>query len=101
MINNYIFFTSLIIFLIGIYKILTSESYWSKIIGLSVMQSSVLLFYIALGKAKSGIIPILIKNKDIIYSSPLPHVLMLTAIVVGFSTTAVALKLLLVKNKLD
>jgi multicomponent Na+:H+ antiporter subunit C len=71
---------------------LTSDNYFRKIIGLSLFQNAVLLFYIALGKAKAGIVPIEIGEK--IYSSPLPHVLMLTAIVVGFATLSVGLALI-------
>ena len=90
--NNFIFLTSLIIFTLGIYKILISSSYWSKIIGISSMQSSILIFYIAIGKAAGGITPVKVQG-DVIYSSPIPQVLMLTAIVVGFANITVALKL--------
>lgn len=77
---------------------LTSDNYLRKILGLGIFQSSVLIFYIALGKAKNGIIPIDIcagaSNCSHVYSSPLPHVLMLTAIVVGFATMSVGLALI-------
>jgi multicomponent Na+:H+ antiporter subunit C len=77
---------------------LTSDNYVRKIIGLGVFQSSVLIFYISLGKAKDGIVPIDICQNTLncphIYSSPLPHVLMLTAIVVGFATMSVGLALI-------
>jgi multicomponent Na+:H+ antiporter subunit C len=64
-----------------------------KIIGLGIFQSSVLIFYIALGKVDVGIPPIF-KDGNHTYSSPLPHVLMLTAIVVGFATLSVGLALI-------
>ena len=77
---------------------LTSDNYVRKIIGLSIFQSSVLIFYIALGKISNGIIPIDIckgaDNCTHVLSSPLPHVLMLTAIVVGFATLSVGLALI-------
>jgi multicomponent Na+:H+ antiporter subunit C len=72
---------------------LTSDNYVRKIIGLSIFQSSILIFYIALGKVKYGAVPIL-KQEAQLYSSPLPHVLMLTAIVVGFATLSVGIALI-------
>lgn len=79
---------------------LTSDNYVRKIIGLGVFQSSVLIFYIALGKVDKGIVPInrcmgnITQKCEYIYSNPLPHVLMLTAIVVGFATLSVGLSLI-------
>ena len=77
---------------------LTSDNYVRKILGLSVFQSSVLIFYISLGKTKGGIVPIDICQNTLncphMYSSPIPHVLMLTAIVVGFATMSVGLALI-------
>jgi multicomponent Na+:H+ antiporter subunit C len=79
---------------------LTADNYFGKIIGLTIFQNSVLIFYLAIGKVKGGIPPIDICSSDInnchiLYTSPLPHVLMLTAIVVGFATLAVGLALIL------
>ena len=77
---------------------LTSDSYVRKILGLGIFQSSVLIFYLALGKVSEGIAPIDICDKvdkcKYVFSSPVPHVLMLTAIVVGFSTMSVGLALI-------
>lgn len=77
---------------------LISDNYVRKIIGLGVLQSSVLIFYIALGKVSEGIVPIDIcaslERCSHVFTSPLPHVLMLTAIVVGFSTMSVGLALI-------
>ena len=96
--QNLIYFFAVIILTSGLFIMLTSDNYVRKIIGLGVFQSSVLIFYIALGKSKNGIVPI-----DICaglaeclhtFSSPLPHVLMLTAIVVGFATMSVGLALI-------
>lgn len=95
---NIIYFFALIVLTSGLYIMLTSDNYLRKILGLGIFQSSVLIFYIALGKAKSGIVPIDIcngaANCQHVYSSPLPHVLMLTAIVVGFATMSVGLALI-------
>ena len=93
----YIF--AMIIFSAGLFIMLTSDHYVRKIIGLGVFQNSILVFYIALGKKANGIVPIdicvNITNCPYVFSSPLPHVLMLTAIVVGFATLSVALALIL------
>jgi multicomponent Na+:H+ antiporter subunit C len=79
------------IFVIGLYVILSNTNYVSKIFGLSIMQSSVLVFYTALGKVHVGIPPYSVGNSEVVYSNPLPHVLMLTAIVVGFALNALAI----------
>ena len=71
-----------------------------KVIGLSVFQSAVIMFYISMGKVAGGTAPILpqvhgelVHDPGVVYSNPVPHVLMLTAIVVGVATTALALAL--------
>ncbi len=96
--TNIIFLFAGLVFTSGIFIMLTNDNYIRKILGLGIMQSSVLIFYIALGKVKGGVLPIDIcdgVNKcNYIFSSPLPHVLMLTAIVVGFSTMSVGLALI-------
>lgn len=88
--HNIIYFLAVSIFTIGLFIMITSDNYVRKIIGLGIFQSSVLIFYISLGKVDVGIPPIFKEGIDI-YSSPLPHVLMLTAIVVGFATLSVGL----------
>ena len=64
----------------------------AKIIGLNVFQVSVFLLYITMGKVSEGTAPILNETSEV-YSNPLPHVLILTAIVVGVSTTSLGLAL--------
>lgn len=91
--HNLVYFIAVAVLTAGLFIMLTSDNYIRKIIGLGVFQSSVLIFYIALGKVKGGVPPIL-KSGNYIYTSPLPHVLMLTAIVVGFATLAVGLALI-------
>lgn len=65
-----------------------------KIIGLGVFQTSIFYLYITMGKVSGGSAPILSDNEQIIYSNPVPHVLILTAIVVGVATSAVGLALI-------
>lgn len=96
--QNLIYFFAVIILTSGLFIMLTSDNFVRKIIGLGIFQSSVLIFYIALGKTANGIVPIDICADTVscphIFSSPLPHVLMLTAIVVGFATMSVGLALI-------
>ena len=96
--ENIIYFFAVLVLATGLFIMLTSDNYLRKIIGLGIFQSSVLLFYIALGKINTGILPIDIcaklSNCPYNFSSPLPQVLMLTAIVVGFATMSVGLALI-------
>jgi multicomponent Na+:H+ antiporter subunit C len=95
-ISKILYFLTLLVLTIGLFIMLISDNYVRKIIGLSVMQSSVLIFYLMLGKVNGGIVPIersLLQNSQL-YVSPLPQVLMLTAIVVGFATLSLGLSLI-------
>ena len=65
---------------------------------MSVLQAAVLLFYISLAYIKDGVAPIL-SNDNFLYVNPLPHVLMLTAIVVGVATLSLGLALVVLINK--
>lgn len=76
----------------GMYIVIARGNLVKKIVGLNVFQASVFLFYITMGKVKDGTAPILTEGVTT-YSNPLPHVLILTAIVVGVATTAVGLAL--------
>ena len=77
----------------GLYMVIGSASLIKKLIGLSVFQTSVFIMFISFGKITGGGPPILSQQLEA-YSNPLPHVLILTAIVVGVSTTAVGLALI-------
>ena len=82
-----------LLMMIGLYIVIAHENLIKKIVGLNVFQVSVFVFYISIAKIKGGTAPIL--DSDIqIYSNPLPHVLILTAIVVGVATTALGLALI-------
>jgi len=84
----------IVIFLMmtGFYVVISSGNLVKKIVGLSLFQASVFILYISLGKIAGGAAPILREGISL-YSNPLPHVLILTAIVVGVSTTALGLAL--------
>src|SRR5690349_1221966 len=76
----------------GLYVVIASGNFIKKLIGLAIFQASVLLLYISIGYVKHGRFPILTPEAAL-YVNPLPHVLMLTAIVVGVATFAVGLAL--------
>ena len=84
----------IVIFLMmtGFYVVISSGNLVKKIVGLSLFQASVFILYISLGKIAGGTAPIFREGVSL-YSNPLPHVLILTAIVVGVSTTALGLAL--------
>ncbi|MBS9529731.1 MULTISPECIES: cation:proton antiporter subunit C [Wolbachia] len=82
----------IVLMVLGLYIIINDKNLIKKMIGVSVFQASVLLFYISLGYIKSSLPPILVLN-FYSYSNPIPHVLMLTAIVVGIATFSVGLSI--------
>lgn len=86
----YPYIITIIIFLIGFYITITEHNLIKKIIGFNLIQSALIIFYIALSKIAGGKPPIYNADPNTIYSNPLPHVLMLTAIVVGIATTSLA-----------
>jgi len=88
-----------ILMMTGLFIVIARANLVKKMIGLSIFQTSVFIFYISLGKMANGTAPILDGNPDTLYSNPLPHVLILTAIVVGVATTALGLALILRINE--
>ena len=92
----------IILMLIGLYIVIAKGNLLKKIVGLNIFQVSVFMMYISIGKVIGGTAPILPYDNtghvkyglDVIYSNPLPHVLILTAIVVGVATTSLGLALI-------
>ena len=85
----------------GFYIVISHDNLVKKIVGLNVFQVSVFLFYILMAKVHGGTAPILADGITQ-YSNPLPHVLILTAIVVGVATTALGLALVVrIRNAYD
>lgn len=78
--------------MIGFYAVIARPNLVKKIAGLFVFQTSVFILYISMAKVRGGSAPILADGIEL-YSNPLPHVLILTAIVVGVATTALGLAL--------
>ena len=80
--------------MIGLYTMIQKGNLIKKIIGMNIFQTAVFLFYISIAKVEGGTAPILWQKANL-YANPLPHVLILTAIVVSVSVTAVALALVI------
>ena len=81
-----------IVLSIGLYTVIAKVNLVKKLIGLSIFQSAVFLMYITMDKVEGGTAPIIQKGmEDQVFSNPLPQVLILTAIVVGVSTLALGL----------
>ena len=76
----------------GFYIVIARPNLIKKIIGLFIFQTSVFILFISMAKIKGGSAPI-IEEGISVYSNPLPHVLILTAIVVSLATTALGLAL--------
>ena len=93
--DKYNYWISIVLMLIGFYAMIAKDNLIKKIIGLNIFQTAIFLFYISLGDIKGGTEPIVVEGHEVIYVNPLPHVLILTAIVVGVATTAVALALVI------
>ncbi len=92
--SHYNYWMVVILMMLGLYVAIARGNLVKKIVGLNLFQTSVFMLYISMGKIDGGTAPILTGNPDTVYSNPLPHVLILTAIVVGISTTALALALI-------
>ena len=90
--SHYVYWMLFAVMLTGLYVVISHGNLLKKLIGLSVFQVGVFLFFISLGKVIGGSAPII--SADVrAYSHPLPQVLILTAIVVGVATLAVGLAL--------
>ncbi|MGV1100704.1 cation:proton antiporter subunit C [Thiovibrio sp. JS02] len=99
---KYNYWAALILLLIGLYGMIAKNNLLKKVIAMSIFQSAIILFYVSIGDKRGSTIPILLHGQGehgaaidpSLYANPLPHVLMLTAIVVGVSTLGVALAVL-------
>ena len=88
--GHYTYWVTVLLMAAGLYVMIARGNLVKKLIGLSVFQTSVYLLYIAPGKLIGGTAPI-VSEAFKVYSNPLPHVLILTAIVVGIATLALGL----------
>lgn len=89
---------SLLVFMIGLYGVMSKNNLIKKIMGITIMNGGIVLFFISIGYREAGLAPILekgtIDGTTTIVVDPLPQALMLTAIVIGISVTALALALI-------
>ena len=101
--ENYAYLASGILLVIGLYAILTKRNLVKKLIGLNILQAAIILIWVAAATKADATVPVLLGDghggHDAIeaaaYMNPLPHTLMLTAIVVGVATTGVAFALII------
>jgi multicomponent Na+:H+ antiporter subunit C len=88
----YLLFVVLVV--LGVYLMTSHRNYLKAMVGLYLFQSSVILFFVALGFRSDGTIPILPAPEGQTLDNPLPHAMMLTAIVVGVATLGLAISIL-------
>lgn len=101
-VGKYNYWLCIVLMMIGLYAMIAKKNLIKKLVGMNIFQTSIILFYVSIGCKKGATIPILEYGPDhsvlvdaARYINPLPHVLMLTAIVVSVSTFGVALALAL------
>ncbi len=88
----YNYWVVIVLMMIGLYIVIAHGNLIKKIVGLTIFQTAVFIFYISIAKVEGASAPILAEGINR-YSNPLPHVLILTAIVVGIATIALGLAL--------
>ncbi len=100
--NLWAYWLIIALMMVGLYIVIARDNLVKKVMGLNIFQAAAILFYVSMAKVAGGTAPIVPQDTghgaghgghDVVYSNPLPHVLMLTAIVVGVATTALALAL--------
>ncbi|GAA4095711.1 cation:proton antiporter subunit C [Zhongshania borealis] len=96
--SHYNYWIVVALMMVGFFIVIAQGNLVKKLVGLNIFQTSVFILYISAGKINGGSAPIL-NDSITVYSNPLPHVLILTAIVVGIATTALGLALVIRINK--
>ncbi len=100
--NLWAYWLIIALMMVGLYIVIARDNLVKKVMGLNIFQAAAILFYVSMAKVAGGTAPIVPQDAghgaghgghDVVYSNPLPHVLMLTAIVVGVATTSLALAL--------
>ncbi len=100
-ISKYNYWGYIVLMMIGLYAMIVKKNLVKKIIGMSIFQTAIIFFYVSIGMKKNATIPIISHGNNggeravqaVDFINPLPHVLMLTAIVVSVATLGVALAL--------
>ncbi len=100
-VSKFNYWVYIFLMMLGLYGMIGKRNLVKKLIGMNIFQVSIILFYISVGSKVGATIPILSAEdvhgmpNPLHYMNPLPHVLMLTAIVVGIATTGVALAIII------
>jgi multicomponent Na+:H+ antiporter subunit C len=98
-VGHFSYWIVVLLMIIGIYGMLAKHNLVKKLIGMNILQTSVIMFYIASATKWDATVPIYDPTRGspdpTTYINPIPHALMLTAIVVGVATTGVAFALLI------
>ncbi|WP_191621413.1 cation:proton antiporter subunit C [Marinihelvus fidelis] len=92
--GHYNYWIVIFLMMAGLFTVINRGNLVKKIVGLNIFQTSVFIMFISFGYVTGGAPPIL-EDGITLYANPLPHVLILTAIVVGVATTALALALVI------
>ena len=92
--GHFNYWVVVVLIMTGLYVVMAQTNLVKKVLGLNIFQVAVFILYISVGKLAGGTAPILAEGFER-YANPLPHVLILTAIVVGVATTALALALVI------
>ncbi len=97
LISKYNYWIYVVLMMVGFYAMIGKRNLVKKLIGMNIFQTDIILFFISIGAKKGGTLPIFMEGvtRAADYVNPLPHVLMLTAIVVCVSTTGVALAIII------
>ena len=98
LVDHYNYAVTIFLMVGGLYVVIAKGNMVKKLVGLAIFQTSVYLLYIEPGKIVGGTAPI-VDPAFTVYSNPLPHVLILTAIVVGVATLALGLALIVRINE--
>lgn len=102
-ISKYNYWLYIILMMIGFYAMIAKRNLVKKLVGMNIFQTAIILYFISIATKKGATIPIIRQTQEAInpahYANPLPHVLMLTAIVVMVSTFGVALALIIMLYK--
>lgn len=94
--NNINYIGAMILFIIGLYTVLTHSNLIKKIIGINIMETSIFLFFVSIGYVKGAVAPIIDPSSgEQVFVNPLPAAMILTGIVVAVSITAFALSIII------
>lgn len=98
LLGHYNYWIAILLMMLGFYVVVARGNLVKKLVGLNIFQASVFLLYISISKVQGGTAPIVAEGFSV-YTNPLPHVLILTAIVVGVATSALGLALVVRINE--